>query len=522
MKRFRKTIAAVCAAVLLGTAGTMQMTASALSETEQYYLGDISGNGLVDVPDIIMLQQHLLGLPVNLQVDRVDLGDIDRNDVIDIFDLGYLKKMVLGTYTPEQPDPPPDTSLYAPTTDQFEKSMPCTGTAKLLSVFVEFQDRKFSDQKLPLDTLREELYGTGQAGEPYDSITGWYDRASYGNLRIEGDCLYVTCSGNMSDYMYWDEQGTPLYEKTAVEVLTAIDEQVDFSQYDGNGDGLIDCMSFAVPLDDASYDEKQYWWGCTAIWYENPYFTIDGMRPYNYIIMDQSPYAETIWTYKQTAIHEMGHCLGLPDYYVYGDGDHYTSSEGLIGDAGFERMDDSVGDFSSFSKLMLGWLSHDQVQWYEGSGAQTFELSDLSTQGSCLILSISAEPGDLHAEYFMIEYLTPIANNVDMKAYAWWNEPYGVRILHVDAELFTDQWNRTAFKYDNFGENYLGSDRFRVIRLVNEQEHGPFYRTGNICTFGTANFAGYDANGYQTVNTGYTVTIGEVRDGRCTVTVEKQ
>ena len=108
MKRIRRILTAVSAAVLIGSMSSMQMTAAALSETEQYHLGDISGNGVVDVADIIMLQQHLLGLPVEMEVDRVDLGDIDHNDVIDIFDLGYLKKMVLGIYTPEQQDPPPE------------------------------------------------------------------------------------------------------------------------------------------------------------------------------------------------------------------------------------------------------------------------------------------------------------------------------------------------------------------------------------------------------------------------------
>ena len=267
IKGIRKQLAAVTAAILLGLTGITNLPAAALSENENYYLGDLDGNNAVDVLDIIMLQKQLMNLPVQLEVDRVDLADIDRNDEVDIFDLGYLKKLVLGTAKPEDflPEPPPeDTSLYDPVTDLFDMSTPSVGTAKMLSIFVDFADVKYSDQKLSVEALQQELFGTGQTAAPYESITAWYDRASYGNLRIEGDCAYYTCSGRMADYMYYDDEGTPLYETMIMEVLQGLDDQIDFSQYDANDDSYIDCISIAVPLDNASYEEEQFWWGCTA------------------------------------------------------------------------------------------------------------------------------------------------------------------------------------------------------------------------------------------------------------------
>ena len=518
-KGYRTKLTAAAAAILLGMTGIAQLPAAALSEYENYYLGDISGNGVADVQDIIMLQKQLMGLEVQIEVDRVDLADIDRNDVVDIFDLGYLKKLVLGTakpedFLPEEPKPPQE----PPVVERLNKTTPTLGTAKALSIFVEFADVKYSDSKLSTEALQQELFGSGQTAFPYESVSAWFDRASYGKLRLEGDCYYYTLSGPMADYMYYSD-GVPQYEKMAIEVLQGLDEVIDYSQYDANGDGMIDCLTFDIPNDNLTYEQEQYWWGCTARWYENWDFTVDDMYIHNYIIINSSPYTDSMELFKRTMTHEMGHSMGLADYYVYGEGDHNTSSDGLNGDAGYERMDDSVGDFCSFSKLMLGWIDPDQVLWYSGDGDYT--LNNLSFPGgSCLILPISSQTGDVTSEYFIVEFLTAEQNNADIIYYAM-QSAYGVRIFHVNAELYESEWYGTLFKYDSVSPLFNGPDKERILRLVNDSQYSVFYLPGDVCTFGTLSFAGYDANGDQTIDTGYTVTIGEMYDDLCTVTVQK-
>lgn len=538
MKRFRNLIAAAAAAALCISGGA-GLTAGALSENAQYILGDFTGDGLVDVRDIILLQKYLLNgqEELQIQVDRVDMADLDRNDVIDIIDLGYLKRIVLGYAVPEwmlpavpeptepeptEPEPtePEPSKLLPSVTDQFEMTTQTVGEARMLSVFVEFADVKYAGDVPSAETLNQELYGSGAASEPYESITKYYERASYGNLHITGDCAYYTCAGNMADYMIYDSDGDAVYETLVMEVMRGLDEQIDFADFDANGDGAIDFISFTVPMDNASYEEQQFWWACTSTWYINPFFQVDGKQIAQYIIMDELPYLDQMNRYKSTIVHEMGHSLGLPDYYVYGNGDHSSSSEGLIGNAGYERMDECIGDFCGFSKLMLGWLREDEVQWYTGSGEQSFVLGDASQTGSCLILPVSGGVGDTTSEYFLVEFLSYTGNNSEAQAYTWKNDS-GVRIFHVDAELYTDAWFRTYFKYDSFGENYQGPDKWRVLRLANEGESKPLYHTGDTCGFGTVNFAGYDAAGGQTIDTGYTVQIGAMQDGTCTVTVKK-
>jgi M6 family metalloprotease-like protein len=525
MKSWKKL--AVLSAVLLlqpvcGSVALAQPT-FALADPDVrtgYYVEDLNDDGTVNVADVGMLQSALIG--TGDAAETLTRGDFNHDGTCNIFDLNLLKMTVLGnrepewigtsTETPTDPEEGGDEgsetgsedALIPATVSAFQTATPSVGDVKMLSIYVDFADVTYRSDAYTTEEIQRELFGNGETAAPYESITAWYERASYGNLHIDGDVYRYTCSGNLADY----QQDS--FEKMVMEVLTGLDGQIDFGDYDSNGDGIIDCISFTVPLDDADDATKAYWYGCTATWYENPSFAVDGMALSNYIIMDVMPNAEDMTYLKQTLLHEMGHSLGLPDYYKYQSSDW----EGLHGDAGYERMDDSIGDFCSFSKLMYGWLKSSEVQAYTGSGTQTFQLSDASNVGSCLILPITSTEDDYTSEYFLVEYVTNTGNNSDI-----YTEDSGVRIFHIQAETATDAWDRTAFKYENYAETYLGDDKIRVIRLVGD--NSGFYHAGDTIQFGTTNFAAYDTSGNQTIDTGYTITVGTLTDGTYPITVTR-
>lgn len=382
---------------------------------------------------------------------------------------------------------------------------PTTGDIKMLAIYVDFPDKTYASEAYSKEQLENELFGTGLTAYPYESLTAWFERSSYGNLHLDGDVCKFTCRENMSEY----QNGG--FEKMVMEVLDGLDSRIDFSDYDSNHDGVIDCIAFTVPLDDADEATLQYWYGCTAAWYENPDYRVDGMRLSNYIILDIMPYSYDIQYMKQTYIHEIGHSMGLPDYYKYESDDW----EGLHGDAGNARMDDSTADFCGFSKLMYGWLKKSEIQTYDGNGAQTFLLSDASNTGSCLILPISSSADDYMSEYFFVEYITASGNNRDMDS-----PDSGIRIFHIQSETFTSEWGDTYFKYENYSRYYTDDEHIRVIRLVNDGNG--FFRSGDTVGYGTLNFAGYDPRGKQTIDTGYRISIGELSDGKYSVTVDKK
>lgn len=448
-------------------------------------ISDLNGDGIADIHDMIMLQDFLLGRIDNFENDKVSLPE--------------------NTIFPIVEEAEDTEELIEAPVKLIDSATPSTGNVKMLAIYVDFADKTYSSEAYTNEQLKDELFGTGTTEFPYESLSAWFERSSYGNLHLDGDVCSFTCSGNMSEY----QSGG--FEKMVMEVLSGLDNQIDYSDYDSDNDGVIDCISFTVPLEGADDETLRYWYGCTATWYENTYYSVDGMRLSNYIIMDVMPYASNMQYMKQTYIHEMGHSMGLPDYYKYQSSDW----EGLHGDAGYARMDDSIADFCGFSKLMYGWLKKSEIQTYTGGGTQSFELSDASGSGSCLILPISSSEDDYTSEYFFIEYITPSGNNSDM-----YSSDSGIRIFHVQAEIHTNEWGDTSFKYENYSQYYAGDDNIRVLKLVND--NNGFFHTGDIVSYGISNFAGYDSSGNQTIDTGYEITIGEFAGGKYNVTVNKK
>ena len=95
----------------------------------------------------------------------------------------------------------------------------------------------------------------------------------------------------------------------------------------------------------------------------------------------------------------MGHSIGLPDYYLI-----TQACDGLHGDAGYERMDDSIAISAVFKADVR--LAQDTECSPIPETVSRFTLDDASSKGSCLILPISSQADDYTSEYFLVEYIT--------------------------------------------------------------------------------------------------------------------
>ena len=203
--------------------------------------------------------------------------------------------------------------------------------------------------------------------------------------------------------------------------------------------------------------------------------------------------------------HELGHAMGLEDYYEATD-NIMTDNEGMPGPAGIELMDEGTGDLSACSKLLLGWFAEDEVQIYTG-GTEEFTLT--STQGSPSCIVIPKTPSDLYlGEYFIIEYITKEGNNSKYGG-------NGIRILHVDSEIADD---RNMFKYSIYGNNYdKSNEKQRILRIVND--FGMFYPGTRGLIFTdyingeTEGFHWYNKYGNLLEDTGLTINIGNLMPG---------
>ncbi|MBR3630423.1 MAG: hypothetical protein IKN55_08140 [Oscillospiraceae bacterium] len=477
-----------------------------------YYMGDINQNGQIDVGDAVLLQKWLLAVP-DTYLPNWKAGDLCKDDRLDVFDLCLLKRLLVSGETPEwvsdNDEPQVQGEFITANMAKHGASLPTQGDAKLVVFYVDFPDCRY-DYEPTLDELNQISFGAANEASncyPFESFPAFYGRASKGSMNFTGQVFRYTTKENQSAY---DTDKV----KIAEECYEAFKDQVDFSQFDGNGDGRIDATLFTAPT--KAGDDN--WWPCAGA-FGDPDYRVDGVGIGHIITGNaQIEGTDNYVNYISSYCHELGHCTGLPDYYLF---TNPSDSEGMHGTAGIELMDTDAGsDFGAFSKLMEGWYTQEQVQvWYPEEGTKTFTLNNAQTNaGNCLIIPNGQLADDCFSEYFIVEYATKDGNNSGIGR-NWQTAGEGVRIYHIDATTEYG-WN-TYFRYAS-GSEFTNQDQGRrLIRIIDDTDTDNFYHTGDTVTGSISGFHWYDANGGQTVDTGFSIEIGESANGAYTVTVRK-
>lgn len=448
--------------------------------------GDLDGDMMLTHADASLLCAYLTGTAD--AEGAWENADLDGNGAVNAVDLTLLKRRILTK------------PLITPAVEQVFHCLPSTGNVRIPVFTVSFPDAALTQLgDDPAKTAAEYAFGAADPDSyayPMESITAFYDRASYGRLHITGDAFHYSAK---QSYTYYMEKPTLLVD----ELLAAYDGEIDFREYDSDGDSMLDGIIIILP------DETEHW----------PYtirnigrYKPDGLNVGKYCIGALRSYTRA--GFNSTWVHELGHAMGLPDYYKY-QHEEEESMYGMNGSAGWELMDDGAGDYSAFSKLLLGWLREDEVQIYQG-GTQTFSLTSMQQSPACIVIP----RGDLNGftgEYFVIEYNTAEA---DYTAGFLRGERFtifqrgGIRILHCLPEIAVRN-GFAEFKWNNYGTEYDKSNqKQRVLRLCSEAEQTGYLREGDTVSGSTlSGFHWYDADGYETVDAGITVQIGSLFAG---------
>ncbi len=344
------------------------------------------------------------------------------------------------------------------------KGMPTTGTVKVLILAIEFADYVHNNDKTELET---EIFGAGDPADyPYESLTNYYDRASYSQLDIQGNVLgWTAFPANRDTY------GTTTADRESM-IMSALDywDGVghDFTQYDNDGDGKIDY--FAVIWAGPNTGWSSFWWSYKTNWNVNPTYTIDGKTLGTYSWNYESKYEEPNppGDFKpRTLIHETGHALGLPDYYDY---DVDTGPDGGVGN--FDMMDANHGDHNAFSKFVLDWIT--PVVYAGGTGSISLRASD--SYPDAAIIMPELQSGEQFGEYFIVQNREQNGNDDGIYG-------QGLAVWHVDARLNTAG---TDYEYDNsYTEHKLlrlmEADGLEEIEASDSSSYdaGDFYVAGN-------------------------------------------
>lgn len=563
MKYWKKLSAVLLSTVTAAVAGTIVWGTTALAQiVPAGYRGDMNRDGTLSLSDVVTLQRALLNISP-LTGDRIqDFADLNEDGRINGIDLTILRQCVVGArdwtfvqdFVPDETttEPPATTTtqetaattstsaataetqhtdtsavttaattvLYEapfiqPPIAEIDSSLPSQGAASLVIFYVDFPDCTYGSADISAEQIEQIAFGPeniSDANYPFESMSAFYSRSSKGAMQLSGKVFRYTTKENRSAY---DTDKVKLAE----ECYDAFQEVVDFSQFDGNGDGMIDATLFTVPT--AAGDDD--WWPCAGPFGDSQY-QVDGVHIGHIITGNaQIESAADYSNFNSSYLHEMGHCMGLPDYYLYSSDDY----DSMHGEAGMELMDaDAFSDFSSFSKLMLGWYREDQIHIFDKTaGTQTFELSNAQTgDGNCIIIPYGDLDSFTTTEYFIIEYVTLDRNNSGISRYWWWEQfDSGIRIHHIKPEIYDNGWWK-FFQYsngseftDSDGDGVADDDGIRLIRLVNDG--GGVFKSGDVIDNKVAGFGWYDASEAEAIDPGVTIQIGDLKDGKYAITI---
>ena len=336
-------------------------------------------------------------------------------------------------------------------------SMPTSGTVNLLVIPVQLSGTTFPAGTL--ERLRKAYFGT-PAETGWHSVSSYYHEESKGMLNITGIISPV----------YQTSYATSISEKNTTKLVSAAANWYKANhstnngkEFDSDGDGYIDVTILIYSAPNNANKNDNLWAYC--FWTSessnknspvaNTFFwaSYDFMDSSNKIAIDAHTY-----------IHELGHVMGLDDYYNYDRNSSYNPA------GGFNMQDHNVGEHDPYSRMALGWI--DPIV---ATGDSVLTISP----GEAIILS----PNDLQSnspfdEYLILDVYSPTGlNKQDSNFQYETNGPKGpretgIRVWHVNATLMENYNEKT-------GKHVLTN----TIKAGNHYHHAASNSSGN--TYGS-------------------------------------
>jgi M6 family metalloprotease-like protein len=212
---------------------------------------------------------------------------------------------------------------------------------------------------------------TAQALDSLFNYTGYAYNGATGSVNeyftAQSDSQYmptfdvvgpVTMSNNRK---YYGENNSSGNDKRAGDMIKeackAVDDIIDFSQYDSDGDGKVD----AVYVIYAGIGANDYGGEDDAIWPHQHYvtgLTLDGKQIYTYACSGEIDGVTKDRTGIGPICHEFGHAIGMPDYYSTSSSGQYMVGEWSVMDFGmYDNGANTPPNYSIFDKQYMGWAT---------------------------------------------------------------------------------------------------------------------------------------------------------------------
>jgi immune inhibitor A len=277
---------------------------------------------------------------------------------------------------------------------EFGKSA-LTGAFKALCILVDFSDNQSQTVAQDFNTL----VFTNQAG----TVRDYYNEVSYGQL----DLVTVNLPSSLGwkrapqTYAYYVDNGygtdSPYpnnSQKLCEDLVDLVDPDVDFSQYDNDGDGYVDVIMIVHSGRGAEFtgSPSDIW---SHKWSISPR-SRDGVNIFDYTIMPEywnNPGDMTIGVF----CHELGHGFGLPDLYDTDGSSYGTGYWSLMSSGSWNgSLGDSPSHPDAWSRTELGWVTPNNIT----SNVTGVSIPEVENNAVVYRLWTSGAAGD---QYYLVE-----------------------------------------------------------------------------------------------------------------------
>jgi len=343
-----------------------------------------------------------------------------------------------------------------------KRTYPTSGDVKTLVLLVEFADMDFSGLGNNVQEKFENLFnqpGYSFRGEK-GSVRDYFQYQS--NNQFNPDFVVhgpIKLNQNYSYYGADIEYIDDNIQQLMIDACIAVDEEIDFSEYDTNNDGEVDnvIIIYAGGNQNENLSNSNYIWPQQSnVGTQNK--VLDGVKLSSFMCVgSMSKNLETI-TSIGTICHEFSHVLGLPDLYTTNGVTAYTPQYWSLMDLGFSLGSGTRPvNMTVYERYALGWLNP----------------IELNTPANIQLPSIANNVGyiiktEKENEYYLLENRQLSGWDSDLKG-------HGMLIWHIC-------YDEAAWK-----ENRVNNDPvFQRVDLVeaNGKNAGPI----------TEPFPGYSAN----------------------------
>ena len=315
-------------------------------------------------------------------------------------------------------------SKIKPTIEPKTTTFPTTGVQKGLAILVEFSNNTFTLSN-PRQQFDDQLNkrGYNESGAT-GSIKDYFMDSSNGQFVPDFDVFGPVKVSR--PYSYYGGDSNSMIDENAfemvIEACTLLDDQIDFTQYDRDGDGLIDNVYIFY----AGYGQADG--GAAETIWPHSWDVIDAGRTFYYDGVRLGHYAcsSELRDGRGSTIsgigvfcHEFSHVLGLPDLYAVSYNSSFTPGAWSLMDSGSYNNESWTPPYmSGYERYALGWVEPKVLE--EPSNVTLKHLTE--SKGYYDVYMIKTDKKD---EYFIFE-------NRQLSGWDTYLPGHGMLAWHID------------------------------------------------------------------------------------------